>query len=137
MKAGANNYGRPFLEEYTYYLYLHGLGIVTHVTLKTYPLGKVWGGTIIYSNDYRDQLMRAFATYQVSGQLDIKSALIAYLAVTNDTAFVTLYYLDAVERPEAFEPFYAIPALQDTTKIHGRFSDTMLGGLDLTKTVAR
>ena len=81
--------------------------------------------------------MRAFATYQASGQLDTKSALIAYLAITNNTAFVTLYYLDATERPEAFKPFYDIPALQDTTRIHDRFSDIMLGGFDLTRLVPR
>lgn len=92
------------------------------MTLRTYPLGKVWGGTLVYTNDYRDQLMQAFATYQSSGQLDTKSALLAYLGINNNTAYVTLMYLDAVERPAAFKPFYDIPSVFDSTRIRDNFS---------------
>lgn len=108
LKSGENNYG-----------------IITHVTLKTYPLGKVWGGTIVYTGEFRDQLMQAFAIYQKSGQLDQKSAVLSYLGINNATAYVSLMYLDAVERPTAFEPFYNISGatvVADTTSIRDSFS---------------
>jgi hypothetical protein len=101
------------------------IGVITHVTLKTYPLGKVWGGTIVYTGEFRDELMQAFATYQKIGQLDKRSAVLSYLAINNATAYVSLMYLDAVERPTAFEPFYNISkatVIADTTSIRDSFS---------------
>lgn len=101
------------------------IGIITHITLKTYPLGKVWGGTIVYYGEFRDELMEAFATYQQSGQLDTKSAVLSYLAINNATAYVSLMYLDPVDRPDAFAPFYNISGaiiVADTTSIRDSFS---------------
>jgi hypothetical protein len=69
--------------------------------------------------------MQAFATYQKSGQLDQKSAVLSYLAINNATAYVSMMYLDAVERPAAFDPFYNISGatvVADTTSIRDSFS---------------
>ncbi|OAL43510.1 bifunctional solanapyrone synthase [Pyrenochaeta sp. DS3sAY3a] len=121
LKAGANNYG-----------------VITHVTLKTYPLGKVWGGTIVYYGEFRDQLMEAFATYQQSGQLDKKSAVLSYLAINNATAYVSLAYLEPVDRPEVFAPFYNISGamiVADTTAIRDSFSS--LFSEDINRVVPR
>ncbi|KAL6702551.1 hypothetical protein ACN47E_001548 [Coniothyrium glycines] len=108
LKSGANNFG-----------------IVTHVTLKTYPLGKVWGGTIVYYGAFRDELMRAFAIYQRQGQLDQNSAVLSYLAINNATAYVSLAYTAPVERPAVFAPFYNISGatiVADTTGIKDNYS---------------
>ncbi|KAF1843187.1 bifunctional solanapyrone synthase [Cucurbitaria berberidis CBS 394.84] len=116
LKSGANNYG-----------------IITHITMKTFPLGKVWGGTIVYTGDFRDELMQAFATYQQNGQRDTKSAVLSYLAINNATAYVSLIYLDPVERPAAFEPFYNITGatiVADTTAIHDSFSSVIAADID-------
>ncbi|KAF2473017.1 bifunctional solanapyrone synthase [Lindgomyces ingoldianus] len=113
LKAGANNYG-----------------ITTHVTLRTYPLSKAWGGTLVYTNEYRDQLMEALTIYQHSGQLDTKSALLAYLGINNNTAYVSLVYLDAVRRPQAFKPFYDIPSVVDTTRFYDKFGDILAEQVD-------
>lgn len=93
-------------------------GIVTHMTLKTYPSSKVWGGTIVYNATYQDRLMQAFANYQQDGQKDVNSALISYLLINNGTLLLTLVYLDDTEKPKAFQPFYDIPAIKDDTKIY-------------------
>jgi hypothetical protein len=113
LKAGATNFG-----------------IVTRVTMRTYALGKVWGGAMIYTNQYRDDVMSAFATYQNYGQLDPKSALISYMGISNDTLYVILAYLDAVERPESFAPFYDIPCIYDGTRMHDNFTDLIREDVD-------
>ncbi|KAF2180129.1 bifunctional solanapyrone synthase [Zopfia rhizophila CBS 207.26] len=114
LKAGSTNYG-----------------IVTHITLATYPVGKVWGGTLVYTNDQRDALMRAFSTHQRQGQLDTNSALLSYMGITNNTIYVNLVYLDGVDHPKSFQPFYDIPKIADTTAIHDNFTDLIKAGVDL------
>lgn len=92
---------------------------------NTYPLGKVWGGEILYSGDKQDALMRAFAEYQSTGQLDEKSAMMSYVGVNNDTIILALTYLDDVERPAAFNAFYNISSQQDTTSIKDNFTELL------------
>jgi hypothetical protein len=66
-----------------------------------------------------DQVIAVIAEYQIVGQLDPKSAILPYVAVNNFNAiFISFVYLDAVDRPEEFGPFYAIPVSSDNTKIH-------------------
>ena len=98
--------------------------------MRTYPLGQVWGGVIAYSDTHVSALMEAFATYQRSGQLDTKSAVIAYMVFTQNINLVTLVYLAPVDRPDAFSPFYDIPSLYDLTKMHDTFSDLIGPPLD-------
>lgn len=93
------------------------------MTLKTYSVGKVWGGSIIYSGNHLDDLLRAFATYQEVGQLDTNSALQSDMAITNDTLILTLVYFGAVERPKAFQPFFDIPPLADNTQLFDDLSE--------------
>jgi hypothetical protein len=118
LKAGATNFG-----------------IVTRITLSTYALGKVWGGAMVYTNQYRDDIMSAFATYQTAEQLDRKSALLSYMGISNDTIYVILTYFDAVERPTAFAPFYDMPYIYDGTRMHDNFTDLI--GEDVDRTVPR
>ncbi|KAG6991367.1 bifunctional solanapyrone synthase [Physcia stellaris] len=108
----------------------NNFGIVTQVTMKTHPLGQVWGGVIAYNNTYVDALMNAFAKYQRSGQLDTKSAVISYMVFSQNINLVTLVYLAPVDRPAAFAPFYDIPSLYDQTRIHDTFSDLIGPPLD-------
>ncbi len=93
------------------------------MTLKTYPAGQVWGGSLIFNGSFQGDLMNAFATYQEVGQLDTKSALITDMGINNDTLILTLVYFGSVERPAAFQPFFDIPARLDLTRLHGNFTD--------------
>lgn len=107
-------------------------GIVTHVTLCTYPLGKIWGGPLIYTNDQRDAVMRALHSYQKSGQLDTNSAVLPYLFINNNTIQLTLVYLrETSQRPAAFQPFYDIPMISDLTKTYDKFSDLVRSPVNL------
>jgi FAD/FMN-containing dehydrogenase len=42
---------------------VNNFGIVTSFTLKTFPIGKVWGGTIYYPSDQIDALVDAAVEY--------------------------------------------------------------------------
>ncbi|KAF2265021.1 bifunctional solanapyrone synthase [Lojkania enalia] len=114
LKAGSTNYG-----------------ILTRVTLATYPMGKVWGGTLVYTNDHRDAVMRAYAAYQKDGQLDTNSGLLSYMAISNNTYFINFAYLDGVERPKAFQPFYNIPTVADMTALYDNFTELLKPTLPL------
>ncbi|KAF2197572.1 bifunctional solanapyrone synthase [Delitschia confertaspora ATCC 74209] len=106
LKGGSNNFG-----------------IVTRMTLKTYPVGKVWGGQVIYNNTlYQDDLMRACAEYQKNGQSDKDTAMLTYLVTSNKTVFATYVHMGGKERPEAFKPFFDIPVLVDSTKLYDNFT---------------
>ncbi|KAE8151805.1 bifunctional solanapyrone synthase [Aspergillus avenaceus] len=118
IKAGSNNFG-----------------IVTHITQRTVPLGKVWGGRILYSGNSSKAFMAAVAEYQQSGQFDNKTAILPYLGLNNDTIICTLAYMDEVERPDAFKPFYDIPAVQDETQMYDNF--TALATIEVPSVVPR
>ena len=93
LKGGSNNFGSQNLLQGILARMLtcsDDLGIVTHMTLKTYPIGRVWGGQVLYNETYQDDIMNAFATYQQAGQLDTKSATITYMYLNNGTISVTL-----------------------------------------------
>ncbi|KAK7186866.1 hypothetical protein DPSP01_007050 [Paraphaeosphaeria sporulosa] len=106
-------------------------GIVTHVTMRTFPLEKVWGGALVFTNDHRDDIMRALSTYQNSGQLDAMSAVLPYMGLNNDTTYIILVYLDEVEKPEAFRPFYDIPSIYDGTRVYDSLMDLISEDLNL------
>jgi hypothetical protein len=74
--------------------------------------------------------MRAFATYQQSGQLDTKSALLSYMGITNNINYVLLVYLDEIERPTAFKPFFDIPIIFDGAHMHDNFTDLISEQVD-------
>ncbi|KAF2445453.1 bifunctional solanapyrone synthase [Karstenula rhodostoma CBS 690.94] len=106
-------------------------GIISYVTLKTFPQGKAWGGIILYSIEYVDEIMAAIAEYQAVGQLDHKSAILPYVSFNNFNLIVISFsYLDAVERPEVFDKFYKIPSLSDHTKVHDNFGESIAEVID-------
>ena len=112
MKAGQNNFG-----------------ITTHITTKAYPMGGVWGGVRQWNGSQIAAVSDAFAEYQRVGQLDTKSSLIADLVPTNDTLYITfVYFAPVTTTPKAFDAFYKIPAVADTTALHPNFLDLVSGG---------
>lgn len=98
--------------------------------MKTYPLGRIWGGALVYTSDRRDDVMQAVAAYQYSGQLDRRSAILSYMGINNNTLYVILAYMDAVERPAAFEPFYQIPNIFDGTRIRENLTELITEDVD-------
>jgi hypothetical protein len=94
------------------------------MTLKTYSASKVWGGLVVYSTLYQDQLMNAFATYQNDGQISNKdTAMLTYVGINNQTIFATYVAYGATSRPAALQPFFDIPATFDGTAAHNSFTE--------------
>ncbi|KAI5804957.1 hypothetical protein EDC01DRAFT_715774 [Geopyxis carbonaria] len=92
-------------------------GIVTRFTLRTLPMGRVWGGYRVYAYTQAPAIVAAMAAYQASGEADRKSAVCAQLVPTNATLFVTfLHTAPSDAMPAAFAAFRDIPALVDTTR---------------------
>ncbi|MCJ1262589.1 hypothetical protein MMC22_002459 [Lobaria immixta] len=108
----------------------NNFGVVTHITTRAIPSpSQLWGGLLLFNGSQQDAVISAYAKYQEKGQLDKKSALIADLVLSNDTLALTLVYFGPTEKPAAFEAFYGIPSVRDTTKLHSTFIDIISEGL--------
>ena len=95
------------------------LGVVTALTLNTYPFHLVWGGIKEYSLEYLPAIMGAMFEYQSQPNKDPYANIMMQAFTTNSSVGVVLnmVYLKPVQRPTAFEPFYKFPTIDDTTRI--------------------
>jgi hypothetical protein len=93
-------------------------GIVTALTLNTYPIHQVWGGVKGYSLDAMPALFDAMLEYQSLPNKDPYANLMLQGFPTNSSLGILLnmVYLKPIESPPAFAPFYNITTTFDTTK---------------------
>jgi hypothetical protein len=110
LKGGSNNFG-----------------IVTHFTLRTYPLGAVWGGIRYYAPEQLPALISAFAEYQ-TGPQDPDASIMIQAPLTNSSfgILLNLAYARPVIDPPAFDAFKDIPVALDATSI-SRYSALISG----------
>lgn len=108
-----------------------GPGVVTRFTLNVYPLGKVYGGIIGYSNADAPAVLSALAEYQDSGELDENANIMVQVVLTNDTlgTLLNVFYAKPVENPAVFAPFYKIPAVFSTAGVQS-YSNFIAGATD-------
>lgn len=92
---------------------------MTRFTLTTYPTGLVWGGYRVYTLDALPALFDALLAYQSAAVKDPYANLMMQAFPLNGTLGVLLnmVYNRPVENPDAFAPFYDIPAIADTVHI--------------------
>ncbi|KAF2878551.1 putative 6-hydroxy-D-nicotine oxidase [Massariosphaeria phaeospora] len=83
-------------------------GIVTRFDMSTIPVKNIWFQLGIYTADQVPTILEAFAEWQKNGASDLKSTVT--LVVGLETTSVGLLYSVPAEKPEAFAPFYDIPA---------------------------
>jgi hypothetical protein len=95
-------------------------GIVTKFTLKTYPLGPVWGGVVFVSPEYATDVFAATAKFQSTNR-DPKAAMLLTLnsAVLPDAGptpvpllSYNLFYAAPDPAPGVFDDFVSIPTIQ-------------------------
>ncbi|KAI1074068.1 FAD-binding domain-containing protein [Whalleya microplaca] len=98
LKGGANNFG-----------------IVTKFQSKTYPVKQVWGGVQMFTLDQMPDVLQAYYEYQSTPNKDLYANLVINLAPVNDSVLVTLVYLQPVERPAAYAPFYSLSPVFEQT----------------------
>ncbi|KAH6907376.1 hypothetical protein BKA70DRAFT_1285569 [Coprinopsis sp. MPI-PUGE-AT-0042] len=104
---------------------VNNFGIVTSFTLKTHPIGKVWGGTLTYPADKLEALINATAEYSTNGSLDEPKAIIVtqlYARNGTVTGGVILFY-DGPNPPAGlFDSFLNVPGIGGQVKTHDTFS---------------
>jgi FAD/FMN-containing dehydrogenase len=98
LKGGSNNFG-----------------IVTSYRAATYPIKDCWGGMLIFGTDQLPDVLQAYNEYQHTPDKDLHANLVLNVAVTNASVLVTLVYLQPVERPAAYAPFYKLTPAADLT----------------------
>lgn len=98
-------------------------GVVTSFTYKTLPIDKVWFESRLYTPDKNQQLLNALVSYQEMAVNDTKANIVYQLSedASLPQSFVGFVYLDPIERPPIFDPFYRIP--QNSTRITSTFGD--------------
>ena len=115
----------------------NNFGIVTRFDLYTYPQGMMLGGTLTYTIDNSDAILRSLVDFSKNAPSDPNAALIVAYAYAQGT-FLTvadLEYALPELRPAIFQDFQDIPHIMDTTAIRSlsnvtiMFNDTNPGGL--------
>ncbi|KXX76055.1 Bifunctional solanapyrone synthase [Madurella mycetomatis] len=98
LKGGSNNFG-----------------IVTSYQASTYPIKNCWGGMQVFSLDQLPDVLQAFNEYQHTPDKDLHANMVLNIGVNNATVVLTLVYLQPVERPAAYAPFYKLTPVADLT----------------------
>ncbi|RXW13921.1 hypothetical protein EST38_g11933 [Candolleomyces aberdarensis] len=90
----------------------NNFGIVTKITLKTFPQGPVWGGMITYVGDEPIAAARAATAKFANGVSDPKASIINSFILSQGTPLVVLQLYYDGPRPPAgiFKDFLDIPA---------------------------
>jgi FAD/FMN-containing dehydrogenase len=91
LKGGSNNFG-----------------IITRFGLKTFVLGKYFGGFNYYYGNQSVQLLEAFASFVSNPNFDTKAAVITSTVYSGTQGFVTtciLAYTEAVMNPPVLKNF--------------------------------
>ncbi|KAG6337360.1 hypothetical protein ID866_1733 [Astraeus odoratus] len=88
----------------------NNFGIVTRFTLKAFPQGEVWGGTIFYARTVIDQVTAATANFSANC-MDPKAQLVtAYVYVAGIPSIIVILFYDGPTPPGGvFDTFLAIP----------------------------
>ncbi|KAK4235973.1 bifunctional solanapyrone synthase [Achaetomium macrosporum] len=98
LKGGSNNFG-----------------IVTSYRSPTYPIKDCWGGMLVFTPDQLSDVLLAYNEYQHTPDKDLHANLVLNIAVNNASVLLTLVYLQPVERPAAYAPFYKLTPVADMT----------------------
>lgn len=93
-------------------------GIVTSYRAATYPIKDCWGGMLVFGPDQLPDVLQAYNEYQHAPDKDLHANLVLNVAVTNASVLLTLVYLQPVERPAAYAPFYKLTPAADLTGFH-------------------
>jgi len=91
-------------------------GIVTKYTVRTHPIGKVWGGLCAYADTQSDDLYAALHNFVADGARDPKAAIIftdIVLTLGVRTKLIFSFY-DGPTPPTSgpFADFFKIPAIE-------------------------
>lgn len=88
----------------------NNFGIVTQITLKTYPIGQIWGGLITYTENTFPQLAQAVANFSENNTDPKAQILTTYNSAIGFAGVTQVLFYDAPTPPDGlFDQFMAIP----------------------------
>ncbi|KAG2064933.1 FAD-binding domain-containing protein [Suillus decipiens] len=91
----------------------NNFGIVTRVTLKTYPQSLIWGGLITYSQDEWEGVNSAIVNFSANVTDPKASIYNSYSLISGVAAMSTILFYDAPTMPEGiFNEFLSIPDIE-------------------------
>jgi FAD/FMN-containing dehydrogenase len=81
-------------------------GVVTKYTVKTVPIGQIWGGSCVYDSTQSDALYAALHNFVANGAQDPKAAVIfSDLIFTAGVGTKLIYYFYDAPTPPTSGPF--------------------------------
>ncbi|KAL8718429.1 MAG: hypothetical protein Q9225_004428 [Loekoesia sp. 1 TL-2023] len=89
----------------------NNFGIVTRFTFSTFPQGRLWGGTLIYPLETKDQQLQAFYKYCSSPACDPNVSLIHSFGMSAEkgSGFVnSIVHIKPESEPTAIKPFTSL-----------------------------
>ncbi|KAI0260030.1 FAD-binding domain-containing protein [Gloeopeniophorella convolvens] len=104
---------------------MNNFGIVTKFTLKSFPQGQVWAGTLVYGPDQLDAFNQAFS--KIAQNNDTKVALVGELAYASGAVSpAVIVFYDAPTPPAGlFDDLLAIPTVSNNVSTRS-FADFVL-----------
>lgn len=118
LKGGGNQFGKSS-QAYCLNLCLRDEGIVTKFTLKTHPIGQVWGGTRTYDVTKLPAIINATQHF-IQNNNDPKAAIIVTLDLAVDSllrlAVVFFFYDGPTPQGTVFDEFNSIVPTLDQVK---------------------
>ncbi|KAH6605695.1 fad binding domain-containing [Trichoderma cornu-damae] len=96
-------------------------GIVTRFTIKTFPIGRIWGGDAYYLTSSLDAHAQALHDFTANPDYDTDAGYFlsyAYTPASGPLLASRMAYAKPVVNPPAFQPITSIPGqIQNTTQI--------------------
>ncbi|KAL8723135.1 MAG: hypothetical protein Q9181_007347, partial [Wetmoreana brouardii] len=89
----------------------NNFGIVTRFTFRTFPQGRLWGGTLIYPIETKDQQLQAFYEYSTSPSCDPNVSLIHSFGMSAErgSGFVnSIVHTKPESEPTVIKPFTSL-----------------------------
>ncbi|KAF9505655.1 hypothetical protein BS47DRAFT_1353772, partial [Hydnum rufescens UP504] len=96
----------------------NNFGIITHYVFKTYSLGNLWGGGLIYTGGNISLVVPAVADFQASNT-NVDATVVAVYARAPSTPpilSVTLFYNGTTPPAGLFDKFFAVPRTKEDVK---------------------
>ncbi|KAF5337654.1 hypothetical protein D9758_013012 [Tetrapyrgos nigripes] len=96
---------------------LNNFGIVTKITLKTFPQGQVWGGLVIYTSNKLDEVATAVTNFAANVNDPKASIITAVNFLLTQTLVTQLIFYDGPNPPDGiFDEFLDITSLSKDVK---------------------
>ncbi len=89
----------------------NNFGIVTRFVFRTFPQGRLWGGTLIHPVETEDQQLQAFYNFAGDPSYDPNASLIHSFGMSAErgSGFVnSIVYIKPHSQPEVIKPFTSL-----------------------------